>query len=48
MAREYRDNVNKETSIDLERYAKELLEVNPSAKLNDFVEYLLQLYNEDF
>lgn len=48
MAWVYRNNVNKETSIDLERYAKELLEVNPSAKLNDFVEYLLQFYNEDF
>lgn len=47
MAREYRDNVNKETSIDLEKYAKELLEINPAATLNDFVEYLIMLDSKD-
>lgn len=40
MAREYRDSINKETTIDLEKYAKELLDINPAAKLNDFLDYL--------
>ena len=41
----YRNNVNKETSIDLEKYAKELLEINPAAKLNDFLDYLETIDN---
>ena len=36
----YRNNINNETSPDLIMYARELLEINPAAKLNDFVGYI--------
>ena len=40
LARMYRNNINNKTYLDLVEYAKELIEINPAAKLNDFVEYI--------
>ena len=36
----YINTVNEKTSLDLIMYAKELLEINPAAKLNDLVGYI--------
>ncbi|MBQ0090581.1 MAG: hypothetical protein KBT27_14745 [Prevotellaceae bacterium] len=40
LARMYREKMNNKTSLDLVVCAKELLEINPAAKLNDFVEFI--------
>ena len=45
-ARVYRDDVNKEMTIDLEKYVQELLGVNPAANLRDFIEYLTMIDDE--
>lgn len=36
----YKEKVNKDTPLDLMEYATELLEINPMAKLLDFIEYI--------
>lgn len=40
LARIYRNNINNKTYLDLAEYAKELIEINPAANLNDFIEYI--------
>lgn len=38
----YKDNINKDCTLDLMEYAEELLDINPAAKLHDFVDFLQQ------
>lgn len=36
----YKNSINRDCSLDLLRYAKGLLDINPAAKLRDFVDYV--------